>query len=146
MKTLAANGIAQPAETLDRIRNAALSLEKSRPELSNMDRASAAILQEAETALVAKINSWFDQTMDRVSARFTLSARVITFCGGLLLALVLQLDTIALVNRLSVDDAMRDSLVAQANKVSPPDTELRQVDRLGRSVHPTVPGRLSKVG
>lgn len=122
-KTLSDHGIGDPAQTLANIRVLVLQLERSSPELSNMARANLAILHEAETTFVAKINAWFDQTMDRVSKRFTMSVRGITFGSGLLLALVLQLDTIALVNRISVDDALRQSLVDQAQNIaSQPDS------------------------
>ena len=114
LKTLQDHGIADPAETLSHIRTASLKLEKSSPELSNMARSNLAILNEAETHFVAKINTWFDQTMDRVSQRFTLNTRTITFICGLLLAIALQLDSIAIVNRISMDDALRNSLVDQA--------------------------------
>jgi hypothetical protein len=117
-KTLAANGIDDPAKTLENIRAVALQLEKSNPEFSTTVRTNLAILQGAESHLVAKINSWFDQTMDRVSQRFTFSTRTVTFVCGLLLAGVLQLDSIALVNRISVDDALREALVNQAKTIS----------------------------
>jgi len=112
--TLAAHGIDNPAATLEKIRNAALRVEIEHPEISNMVRANIAILQEAESHFVAKINTWFDQTMDRVSQRFTVSTRWITFLCGVVLVALLQLDSIALVNRIYVDDALRDSLVSQA--------------------------------
>jgi hypothetical protein len=117
-KTLAANGIDDPAKALENIRAVALQLEKSNPEFSTTVRTNLAILQGAESHLVAKINSWFDQTMDRVSQRFTFSTRTVTFVCGLLLAGVLQLDSIALVNRISVDDALREALVSQAKTIS----------------------------
>ena len=117
-KTLVEHGIEDPAQTLDNIRMLSLQLEKSNPELSNMARSNLAILHQAESRFVAKINTWFDQTMDRVSERFTHSTRAITFACGLLLAIALQLDSIALVNRISVDDALRQSLTSQAQKIS----------------------------
>jgi hypothetical protein len=112
--TLAAHGIGNPAATLEKIRNAALRVEIEHPELSNMARANIAILQEAESHFVAKINTWFDQTMDRVSQRFTISTRTVTFLCGVVLVALLQLDSIALVNRIYVDDELRDSLVSEA--------------------------------
>jgi hypothetical protein len=128
-KALQDQGIADPAKTIESVRSLVLKLEKSNPELSNMARANLAILHAAESDFVAKINSWFDQTMDRVSHRFTSSTRGLTFACSLLLAVVVQLDTIALVNRISVDDAVRASLIAQAQKITdsnaaPTDTEL----------------------
>jgi hypothetical protein len=83
-----------------------------------MARANVAILHEAESKLVAKVNVWFDQTMERVSHRFTASTRMWTFACGLLLAGTLQLDTIALVNRFSVDDELRASLTKQAEQIA----------------------------
>ncbi len=118
MKTFAEHGIPDPAATLDNIRTVSLRLEKSNPELSSVARANLAILHEAESKFVAKINTWFDQTMDRVSERFTISVRGTTTWCGFVLAVVLQLDAIALVNRLSVDDAVRASLVKQAESAT----------------------------
>ncbi len=116
--TLAAHGIGDPAATLEKIRTAALRIEIEHPELTNMARANIAILQEAEGRFVAKINTWFDQTMDRVSQRFTVSTRWVTFMCGTVLVALLQLDSIALVNRIYVDDALRDSLVSKAQSES----------------------------
>jgi hypothetical protein len=111
---LARNGIADPDATLKGIRAAALQLEKSSPSLSNTERQTAAILQAAESDLVGKIHSWFDQTMDRTSQRFTASTRAITFAGAFLVAFGLQVDTVYLFNRLSADDVLRDKLVKDA--------------------------------
>jgi hypothetical protein len=116
--TLTDHGIANPGQTLENIQTVALQLEKTNPELSNMARANLAILHEAQSSFVAKVNVWFDQTMDRVSHRFTASTRVITLFCGLLLACAFQLDSIALVNRISVDDELRASLTQQANSIA----------------------------
>jgi hypothetical protein len=108
------NGIADPNQTLEGVRTVALKLELAHPELSNNLRYSTAFLQEANSRFLAKINGWFDQTIDRVSDRFTRATRIVTFCGSLLVALVLQLDTAQLVNRLSEDSNLRGDLVKQA--------------------------------
>ena len=124
-ETLAKHGIDNPKETLDNILALALQLEKSSPQLSNTARSNLAILHEAQSAFVAKINVWFDQTIDRVSHRFTASTRAVTFVCGLLLAAALQIDTVQLVNRISVDDELRASLTQQASamvaQVNPKD-------------------------
>ncbi len=65
----------------------ALQLELTHPELTNNARARIAILQQASSGFVAKINLWFDQTIDRISGRFTAYTRYVTFAAGLLLAL-----------------------------------------------------------
>jgi hypothetical protein len=108
------NGITDPAAVMANVRSLLLVLEQAHPELSNMQRTATAFLQEAPSAFLAKINGWFDQTMDRVADRFTQSTRVITFAASLLVALGLQLDTAALVSRLNADPQLRKSLVDQA--------------------------------
>ena len=116
-KALTANGIENPAEALKNIRQMAMQLERSAPELSHMARQNLAILHAAESDLVAKINNWFDQTMDRTSQRFTASTRVITFVGAFVIAFALQVDTPAIVNRLAADDQLRNQLVEDARVV-----------------------------
>ena len=111
---LARNGIQKPDATLAAMRALALRLERSNPELSHVARQNFAILQEAESELVAKINNWFDQSMDRTSQRFTASTRAITFAGAFIVAFGLQVDTLSLANRLAADDAMRQAFVRQA--------------------------------
>jgi hypothetical protein len=114
---LQSNGIENPEQTLKNARQLALQLERSQPELSNMARQNLAILHAAESDLVAKINNWFDQTMDRTSQRFTASTRAVTFVGAFIVAFVLQVDTPAIVNRLAADDALRAQLVADASRL-----------------------------
>lgn len=123
--TLAKRGVAKPEAVLDNIQSVALQLEVSNPELANNARQNLAILSEAASPFVAQVNGWFDQTIDRVSQRFTYSTRGITFACGVLVALLLQLDTIALVDRLSVDDSLRNSLTEMAVKLqnSPPPAD-----------------------
>ena len=94
-----------------------------------MARQSLAILHAAETDLVAKINNWFDQTMDRTSQRFTASTRAMTFVGAFIVAFGLQVDTPALVNRLAADDQLRAQFVEQA----------AALDRTGRDQTATPP-------
>jgi hypothetical protein len=111
------NGISNPDATLKDIRTLALQFERSSPELSHMARQNMAILHAAESDFVAKINNWFDQTMDRTSQRFTGSTRAITFAGAFLVAFGLQVDTPLLVNRLAADENLRRILVDDALKM-----------------------------
>ena len=117
-QVLARNGIADPAGTLKRVRDASLKLEAEKPEIATSIRQTMAILQEARSDFVAKINNSFDQAIDRVSQRFTAHARAITFVAGLLIATSLQVDTIGLVNRLSADDMLRQAFVTTASRQS----------------------------
>jgi len=114
VKALAHNGVADPDACLECIRTAALSLELSQPALAVSARHDLAILQAASSDFVAKINGWFDQTVDRISARFTYSTRRVTLFIAVVVVGITQMDTVSLVNRLSTDDVLRGSLVQKA--------------------------------
>jgi hypothetical protein len=144
-QALANNGVADPKETLKSIRTMALQLERSAPGLSNGVRQNMAILQAAESDLVAKINNWFDQTMDRTSQRFTASTRLITFVGAFLVAFGLQVDTPALVNRFSADDALRTAFVEEAQALYKDHKGLQQAEQQGRGLPvPTTPDEVAR--
>jgi hypothetical protein len=129
LEALKQNGIDNPSQTLKSVRDLALQLEKAHPELSNNMRHSMAILEEAGSEFVAKINAWFDQTIDRVSERFTFHAHRVTFVCAAAVALFLQLDTVAVVNRLSVDDELRGSMVEQAKQITASENQPAQLDK-----------------
>jgi hypothetical protein len=116
--TLKANGIDEPGKTMENVRMLALQLESSHPELASDVRKSKALLQGASSQFLAKINLGFDQIMDRVSTRFTNNTRGVTLLSAVLVAVVLQLDTVSLLNRFAMDDKMRDAFVAQAVKLN----------------------------
>ena len=111
-RSLRDNGIDNPAAVLEQVRNAVLELERTSPELSHSMRLNMAILTFAASDFLSKLNSWFDQTIDRVSEIFTSRTRIVTAAVSIVLAFVLQLDAISLINRLSVDDELRNRLVA----------------------------------
>jgi len=117
-EALSNNGVTNPEATLKGIRTFSLELERSSPELSNMARQNVAILLGAKSDLIAKINTWFDQTMDRTSQRFTASTRAITFAGAFIVAFGLQVDTPSIANRLAADDALRAEFVREANTLN----------------------------
>ena len=119
-KMLQGGGIANPAQTLKDVRALALQLEASRPDLAVNVRHSIAILQEAKSDFVAQVNTWFDQTMDRATQRFTFSTRAVTFAGAIIVAILLQVDTVSLVNRLSNDKELRQVLLKTAEAQGTP--------------------------
>ncbi len=133
------NGICQPGtpeeiqqqirKKVADVRASALQLEREHPDLTNAARARMALLEQASSQFLAKINLWFDQTMDRVSERFTAHTRYVTFFAGLAVALGLQLDTAALVSRLSSDDSLRQSLVSMATQGSTSAVSLNALDK-----------------
>ncbi len=126
VKALKDNEIPDPAGTLENIRGALLDLEAASPQLATDVKQATAILQEARSRFVAKVNNWFDQTMTRVSQRFTASTRAITFVGAFVVAVALQVDTIGLVDRLSADDLLRQAFVSTAVQSQVPSTAASQ--------------------
>ena len=92
----------------------ALQLEVNNPELASDVRQSLALMQEAKSDYVARVNSWFDQTIDRVGQRFTKYTHYVTLAIATLVVLAVQLDMIAVIDRLSVDDHFREKVVNSA--------------------------------
>ena len=133
-RVLTSNGIGDPEETLKAIRAAALRLERESPALSHTMRQNVAILRAAESDFVAKINTWFDQTMDRTSQRFTASTRAITFSGAFIVAFGLQVDTPSIVNRLAADESLRNAFVQEAQALQKTETlSAADIDRQYRA-------------
>lgn len=134
-ETLKANGIDDPGKVLKAVRTRALELEKSSPELANDIRDSKALLENASSEFLAKVHMNFDQFMDRVGARFTANARAVTFFSAAALAVALQLDAVALVNRLAMDDQMRAAFVEQAAALA----QDQQVNSIAQPAPPKPP-------
>ncbi len=114
VKMLKANGISDPGKTLKNVRDMALQLEASNPGLASDVRQSLALIHEAKSDYVARVNSWFDQTIDRVGERFTKYTHYVTVGIAAVVVLAVQLDIIAVIDRLSVDDSFRNTIVDSA--------------------------------
>jgi hypothetical protein len=121
-------GISNPSGTLNAVNLLAMRLEASHPELASHVREATAVITEAGSQFVAKINSWFDPTIDRVSESFTTYSRYWTVVISLLLAVCLQIDSFKIINRLSIDDSLRASLVQSVRdpQMPPPSTPLEK--------------------
>jgi len=104
-------GIADPAEALKNIHDMAQQLEASNPGIANYVRDGLALLHGAPSQFVARLHSWFDQSIDRVSERFTQYTHGMVVAVALFVVLFVQLDVIAVVQRLSIDDQFRTTLV-----------------------------------
>lgn len=108
------NGIPDPGATLRAIRMKALENEKANPTQPASRWKSDAILDVASSEIVAKVNQWFDDMGVRVTGQFAFQARVWTSVMALLVSVTIQLDSLSLLKRLSSDDKLRDTLVAEA--------------------------------
>jgi hypothetical protein len=127
-KVIADAGISDPGQTLKNVRAMALQLEVSNPELSNHMRDALALLHEASSDFVAKVNSWFDQTIDRVSQRFTHYTHWITMAVAVGVVVVVQLDIVAIADRLWIDDQFRSTIVTDATMDFSQKTATDKVD------------------
>jgi hypothetical protein len=108
------NEIADPAATLSAIRTQAQELEHKEPHLALHVRHAKAIVHAANTAFVGKINGWFDAAMARATQQYTARARAVTVVAAFFVAIVLQFNSIDLLQRLSTDTTFRSSLVEMA--------------------------------
>lgn len=106
-------GIAEPGTTLRDLRMRALQISETQPELSPAGRDQLAMVEEAASEFLAHVCAWFDRTMDRVSQRFTTSTRLVTVIASFILVLLVQLDTVELINRLALEPELRARLLKQ---------------------------------
>jgi hypothetical protein len=60
------------------------------------------------------VESWYDDTMERVSGGYKRKAQIIVFCLGLVLCAALNGDTLMVVKELWNDQALRSAVVASA--------------------------------
>jgi len=128
-------GVFDAAEELKKIQNAILNQEAADPKAAAATWRSAAIQAAAQKSdalhdFVARVNAWYDNTMDRASASFGQEARVVTTVVAFVACAWLQLDTIGLVKHLSTDANYRSAIVSQAKDLGvvaqDPDTKRAQ--------------------
>ena len=86
----------------------------------DLKRSLTTLLDGAQTLdeVQARLQRWFDDQMDRVSGWYRRKAQVITLTLGLLVAVSMNADTLAIVRSLSNDSTVRASLVAQAQEAA----------------------------
>lgn len=65
------------------------------------------------------IEQWYNHAMERVASLYKRKTQAIILCVGAVLCAAVNADSIGLVNSLSTDKAIRDSLVAAASKSAP---------------------------
>ncbi len=112
--SLSKNGVTNPEELLAKVRNAVLALELAKPELANDVRQTKALIETLPSDYLAKMNAWFDQTVDRASDIFTAHSRAVAVLIALLLPFTLEINVIEIVNRLSADPTIREQIVKAA--------------------------------
>jgi hypothetical protein len=63
---------------------------------------------------ISRLETWFDDTMGRVSGWYKRQTQTILFFIGIAIAVALNVDTVEIVNKLSVDEDARDKLTQMA--------------------------------
>ena len=115
-EALKQRGIEDPAATLRAGTSLqAMENERAHPEQSVQVWRSQALAQVAPSEFVASLYQSFDTAMARATASFGTEAQVWVSAVAIVLVLILQLDTVALVRRLSVDETYRQTLVGKRN-------------------------------
>jgi hypothetical protein len=109
-------GIDDPAGIARAVRLLAVQNESTNPKQPAQQWRAQAFGQIAPNDLVAKVFGTFDNTTARMTESFGLEAKVASSIVALGLCLAIQLDSVALLRRLSRDDSFRASLVDQAEK------------------------------
>jgi hypothetical protein len=116
---VATDPTAQPTParpTLDEIRDTVAKMDNpyvGRALLSAIDSAQGKFDQA-----LANIEVWYDSTMERVSGWYKRQTQVILFCVGLILTILLNVNTITIAQALAQDDTLREVVIAQAQALA----------------------------
>ena len=103
--------------------SALIDLAEREPESSKpaADSAFAMIQKLAgnEAAKIAgRIETWFDDVMEQVASWYKRKSQIMLLIYGLLISAALNVDTVALVNRFSADDVLRDEVVSIVEEIA----------------------------
>lgn len=110
-------GIEDPSGTLRAFRLQAMKNEQEHPEQTAQLWRSDALVQTASSDFLAGLFQSFDTTMTRATSNFGAEAQAWVSIVALVLVFTVQLDSFALVRRLSVDDRYRATLVGEAQRL-----------------------------
>jgi hypothetical protein len=115
---------------LTQVLNGAIQLAKARPHISQLITSLFSSLDtylaEGETRLAAArrtVEQWFDEAMERTSGWYKRSTQLWLGIVGLLLACILNVDTLSLATALWRDPTLRANVVEQARNYQPAGDE-----------------------
>jgi hypothetical protein len=104
-----------------------LALQKTNPRLSRsvtaiLRQADGSILRADQLVATTRVNleSWFNDAMDRLSGTYKRKAQVTAFIIGLILALLLNVDSISVATSLWREPTLRQAIIAQAQSYTLP--------------------------
>lgn len=121
----AAKASGQTNQTLRLIRLGVLALQDASPELKTtlttlLQNAEAAA-ERGEQAIIAartNIETWFNNAMERLSGAYKRQAQLVAFIIGVLLAFLLNVDSIYMATSLWREPTLRQAIIAQAEAYS----------------------------
>ena len=92
------------------------------------------------TKVLANIEAWYNEKMDRVSGWYKRRVQLIIFALGLVIAVGLNVDTISIITTLSNDSVIRSTIVsaAQGSANSPTNANLAMLLKSIEQVQPVV--------
>ena len=98
---------------------------------------AAATLEQAELRVATmRLNAetWFNESMDRLGGWYKRKAQFLAFFIGLVLATALNVDSVALVNHLWKEPAVREALAANATEFANKNSEIPTVPTEGNGI------------
>ncbi len=106
-----------------------LALQKTNPRLSEsiiaiIRQAEVSVLNGSQAVATARINleSWFNDAMDRLSGAYKRRSQYISFIIGLILALILNVDTLNVATSLWREPILRQAILVQAQNYTAAET------------------------
>jgi hypothetical protein len=79
-------------------------------------------VEEAINKTLANLESWFNDAMARLSDSYKRRAQAIAFIIGIILALILNVDSVSVATSLWREPTLRLAIIAQAQNYTPPGT------------------------
>jgi len=117
-------------QTLEQFQQGIKSLGKVSPDLAKtlntLIIGTESMATQSEKALAVareNIEHWFNDSMDRVSGWYKRNAQISAFFIGLIFAVTLNVDSIAIAATLWREPTLRQVIVAQAEKAPPPEVQ-----------------------
>ncbi|MBW4660179.1 MAG: hypothetical protein KME15_16000 [Drouetiella hepatica Uher 2000/2452] len=84
--------------------------------LAEQSRLKAESLEAEVRQLETEVANWFDQSMERASGVYKRNAKGVALLIGLLVALLINADTLHMMSRLSKDSLLRETIAQAANQ------------------------------
>ena len=103
------------------------SLQKSLSALSRRAQIKSDKVEHEFNQFKQELETWFDRSMDRASGVYKRNAKGVALLIGLLVAIFANADTFHIINRLSKDSTLRDTITQSASRLSPETNDLESV-------------------